>query len=150
MALGTPLLTVLCVACYFLVFWASGGTHLQFFLPLNSVLSLNVVYPYIEWKTDLQAYTLHYLSLLPPLPPAPSSLLLPRSSSPTPSPSPSFLPYLFPASPNPLPPNRGVSRELSSFGKKEWQLPQREYMCGGRAVPGESSWGNPLCPMSRW
>jgi len=23
-----------------------------------------------------------------------------------------------------------VSRELSSFGKKEWQLPQREYMCG--------------------
>jgi len=24
-----------------------------------------------------------------------------------------------------------VSRELSSFGKKEWQQPQREYMYGG-------------------
>lgn len=96
-----------------------------------------------EWKTDLQAYKLHYLPFPPPLPPAP-----PFSVS-----NSSFLPFfsslLFPASPNPLLPNRDVSRELSSFGKKEWQLPQREYMCGGRAVPGESSWGNPLCPCHR-
>ena len=95
-----------------------------------------MVYPYIE-RVENRLTSVHTSLLISPssslstLPPAPSSLLLPRSPSLTPSPSPSFLSYLFPASPNPLPPNRDVSRELSSFGKKEWQLPQREYICGG-------------------
>lgn len=132
MALGTPLLTVLCVACYFLVFWASRGTHLQFFLP--SVLSRIPIHRESGKPICKHTNFTTYLSLL-------LSLLLPRSLSPTPPSSPSFLPYcslllLIPSSQT-----ETWAESYHHSARKNGSCHNVSICVGG----GESSWGNPLC-----